>query len=334
MKFAIFLLMLPLAATAATPVTVKPFSDLAITAEQRAPATVEALNAPELAAEISARLEELPVLVGTKVTLGGLVARLDCRLYRSQANAARAQLEELDARRRFAASQLKRARNLKANRSVSEETLDQRRSELNSLTALSAVQEQAIVQADIQVNRCEVRAPFPAVVTARLADVGSLAIPGTPLVKLTQLDTLEISAHLRQSEVVDLERTMAVWFAYQGVRYPVRLRTTVAVVDEHKRTREARLTFVAATAPVGASGRLIWQDTQTRLPAELLVRRDDQLGIFQVNDGKAHFTPLSGAREGEPAPAALTPNTLVVIEGRQRIVDEDDVEIVARSNDE
>ena len=319
-------------ASAATPVTVASFSELTIETEQRAPATVVSQNAPELAAEISARIEELPLLVGDTVNPGDLVARLDCRLYMARGNAARAQLRELRARHRYALSQLKRARDLKANRSVSEETLEQRQSDLNSLAALVDAQEQEIVQADLQVERCQVRAPFAAVVTARLADVGSLAAPGTPLVKLTQLDTLEISAHLRESEVNELQQANAIWFAYQGTRYPAELRTVVPAVDTRKRTREARLRFIAAAAPTGAGGRLIWRDVQPRVPAELLVRRDNKLGIFQINDGKAHFVPLSGAREGEPARATLAPDSLIVIDGRQRIVDSDDIEIVPPSD--
>ena len=329
MKFSIALLILPLIADAATPVTVASVADLAILAEQHAPATVVPQNAPSLAAEISARIEAMPVRVGDKVSAGDTMARLDCRLYRSRADGARAQLRELEARRRYASSQLSRARNLQENHSVSEETLDLRRSDLSSLAALVSAQEQAIVQADIHTDQCEVTAPFAAVVTARLAAVGDLAAPGTPLLKLTQLDNLEISAELRSSETEALAQANAVWFAYEGKRYPAQLRSVVPVVDARQHTLEARLTFVSTAAPAGAGGRLVWQDAHTRLPAALLVRREDRLGVFRVAAGKAHFQPLAGAREGEPARAALAPDTLIVVDGRQRIVDQDDVEIIA-----
>jgi RND family efflux transporter MFP subunit len=310
------------------PVTVRPLGGLLQVDERNVPAAVLAQNAPELAAELTARVLALPARVGDRVAAGDLLVRLDCRLFESQLAAARAGLVELEARRRFAADQLARARDLKQKRSISDEIVEQRQSELASLAAQVAVQQQAIVQDELQVEHCEVRAPFAAVVTARLANVGGLASPGTPLVRLVQLDALEVSAELREAEADELARLSAAWFEYLGARYAVTLRRLLPVVDTRTRTREARLEFSAESAPPGAAGRLVWQAARRLVPAALLVRRGDRLGVFSVNAGRAHFHPVPGAVEGQPAAVDLPPDTAIVIDGRQGLSDGAAVEAV------
>jgi len=46
------------------------------------------------------------------------------------------------------------------------------------------------------------------------------------------------------------------------------------------------------------------------------VRRDGRLGVFVVNDGRAHFTPLADAQEGRPVGVSLPASTHVVVNGQ------------------
>ncbi len=320
-----WLALLTSAAAAAVPITTQPLGDLLSALVQDAPATVVPANAPDLAAEITARIERVRVRVGDRVAPGDVLVELDCRPYASRLAAARATLQELETRAAFAADQLARARDLKSTRSISEEIVDQRRSERDSLLAQQQAQRQAIVQAELDVERCVIRAPFVAVVTGRQADVGGLAVPGAVLLRLVALEDPEISAALRESEVDGLARAAEIALRYDGRSYPARVRSILPVVQERQLTREVRLAFAAATAPIGAAGRLVWHDGRNRLPAEYLVRRDQQLGIFVVEDGSARFVALPEAVEGRPVVVDLPPQTALVIDGRQRLVDGDAV---------
>ena len=315
----------PMLATAAVPVTTTPLGDLVSRPEYSAPASVIAQNTPALASEINARIEAMPVRVGDVVESGTVVARLDCRLFRSRLAAARAGRDQLVAQRDFAAGQLARALGLQAKRGISEELVEQRKSELEGLEAQLAAQHETVRQAALEVDRCDVHTPFTAVVTARLASVGSLASPGTQLLQIVQLDDLEVSAALREDEAADLARADSPVLIWQDKAYPLRLRALLPVVEERSRTREARLLFTADTAPAGAAGRLQWRGTHPLLPPEYVVRRGGQLGIFHVNDGVAHFHPLPGNLEGQPARVDLPADTRIVVEGRHRLADGDAV---------
>jgi RND family efflux transporter MFP subunit len=310
------------------PVRAQPLGELLAKPDYSAPATVRPLNAPSLAAEISARIEAIPVHVGDQVKAGDLLVGLDCRLHRSRLQAARAVLQRIEAQRQFASAQLQRAEDLKAKRSISEELLDQRRMELLSARADRANQQELIHQAEIDVQRCTLQAPFDAVVTERLAQLGGLASPGTPLLNLIQLDDLEVSAELRGSEATSLQQAPAPYFAHAARQYALAIRRILPVIDERTRTQEVRLRFIDDTAPAGAAGRLVWQGMANQLAADYLVRRDGQLGIFLVEDDRARFHALPEAREGQPVRLQLAPEAWLITEGRQRLQDGDSINIL------
>jgi RND family efflux transporter MFP subunit len=314
------------------PIRVQPLHELLRQPEFSAPASVKPLNAPSLAAEISARVEAIPVRVGEQIRMDDPLVLLDCRHHQSRLEAAKAGLQRINAQLNFADAQLKRAKDLKAKRSISDEILDQRRSELLGARADRLNQQELISQADIDVDRCIINAPFDAVVTERLAQVGGLASPGTPLLKLMQLDDLEVSAELRGSEASSLRQAQSIDFDYAGSRYALDLRRILPVIDERTRTQQARLSFRQDAAPAGAAGRLVWQGTADELPADYLVRRDGSLGIFLVADGQAQFHRLENAREGQPVRLQLSVDTRLVTDGRQRLQDGDQVNIIIEAD--
>jgi RND family efflux transporter MFP subunit len=320
------------AADPATPVTIRALGELLETTEYSAPASVEARNQASLSAEISARIQAIPVLIGDRVEPGDRIVQLDCRQYESQLNSAQAVLAELQSRRRLAANQLQRSLDLEKQRNVSEEVVDQRRTDLASLGAQIRAQQAAIEQAELQVERCTIRAPFRATVLRRPAAVGEWATPGTPLVELVELDQREVSASLREAQFQALQDAATVHFEYMGRYYELTQRAVLPTVDPRTRTREIRLRFGGEPAPVGSGGRLTWRAERSLLPAEYLVRRDNRLGVFIFNDEHARFVPLPQALEGQPTRVDLPADTRLIVDGRQRLEDGDRVTPVDESN--
>jgi len=287
--------------------------------EYSAPASVVALDRPKLATEVDGRIIEVLVDVGDRVSSGDLLARLDCRRYLAQQASATAALERAQAQRRFAAQQLARARDLKRNKNISEELLDQRRRDLDLAEADLDSQRQALTLSGIDVGDCELRAPLDAVVSERQASVGDYATRGKVIVALVATAGLEVSVALRDDQVSGLQNSTKPQFVSNGARYPLRLRSIVPVADTLSRTRVARLVFTGQAADAGTAGRVVWRNRRGLLPAEHLVRRDDQLGVFILRDGRAAFVPIADAQEGRPSAIDLEPQTLLITEGRQRL---------------
>lgn len=326
-RLILLLALLPLAIQAEEAVSIKAkrAADLLFFPDRSAPAEVVPLNDASLSAEINARIDQIAVRVGDQVKAGDLLARLDCRDYRSSLEAQKATRKALESRIALARAQLKRARNLKKARNISDEEVDRRETELQAQRAELAAQKERETQARNNVARCDIKAPFNAVVSERLASVGALASPGTPLLHLVQIDDSEVSARVRPEEAAEGAAAESVRFSYLGRDYPLKLLRLLPVVEPRTRTLEVRFGFSEQAAPPGASGRIHWRSAAAHLPADLPIRRDGGLGIFLLNDGQAHFHPLPKAREGRPAAVDLPADARVITEGRQGLQDGDPV---------
>lgn len=294
-----------------------------------APATVVARQAPRITSEISAAVASLPLVVGDQVEPGDMLARLDCGRYEAQRAAARAAVDRAKAQREFAQRQLNRARDLRKKNSISEELLDQRRTELAAAdTELLSTQASARLT-EIDVDSCSIRSPLKAVITARHANVGDYLVPGSAVVDLTELTGQEVSVALRADQVTSFRKAASWTFTTDQRQIPLQLRTIVPVIDSTTRTREARLAFVAESASPGSPGRISWSSEEVRVPADYLLRRNGKLGILIVDNTTARFVHLPDAEEGRPAATTLPPDTRLITAGRQRLSDGDAIELVA-----
>ena len=155
---------------ASTPVSIKSLDELWFTQEQSAPASVITLNAPVISAELNARVVEIHAETGDKVSAGDLLVKLDCRRAEADLSAAEAVLRQLEAQYDFAHQQVRRADDLLKKRSISDQEVDQRKSEESRLSAQLDAQKATIRQASIQVENCSVTAPFDAIVVTAAPD--------------------------------------------------------------------------------------------------------------------------------------------------------------------
>jgi RND family efflux transporter MFP subunit len=311
-------LLLTLNAQAETPVSAEPVSALVFYPEFSAPAEVISKQDAFLSAQISAQIEKIHAQVGDQVAAGDTLVELDCAIYQAQLNTQRAALGEIDVQLSLASDQYTRAKRLNEAGNLGEEGLQQRATELEALQARRVVQEQQVKVAQISVDRCVVTAPFAGVVTERAAQLGALAAPGSPLMRLVQLADAELSARVPPTQ--SFSENQLLKFDYLNRDYPAQLRVVLPVVDSRQRTQELRLTFPEQLPPPGAAGRLLWQASQPHLPAELLVRRQQgeawKLGVMVVVDGTAVFYPAENAIEGQPFATDLPKDSMIITDGR------------------
>lgn len=306
----------------AVPVTLSPLAAQQQTLRYSAPAEVVTLNRSQIAAETQGRISHLYTKVGERVDAGAVLAELDCATQNLRARSAASAYQRAQAQRDFAQAQWQRAQNLKKKRSISDELLEQREAERIGTRADLQMRAQELALTKLEQQRCQITAPFAALISQRLSSVGSYVNPGSPVLELVQLDQREVSAELRAEQADSLRTASHIHFTFAKQSYALSLRALPALFDAQSRTREARLVFSpeeTGQAPIGAAGRLHWQTQQQRLPASLLVRRDGQLGVFVSQQQRAVFVPLPQAQEGQAAEIDLPADTLLVIEGRQRL---------------
>jgi RND family efflux transporter MFP subunit len=302
-------------------VVTRPLAEVAIYLERDASAQTVALNESRIAAEIAGRIEAIPVMVGSRIARGAVVARIDCRDHELSVSRSAAALEATRSRLALAEQQLARAQDLQTRTFLSAEALAGRETEARVLRAEAEQARAMLASAERVVEKCVVRAPFDAIVRERLADVGELAAPGTALAVLLDAVRLEVAAQVQVRDAESLAAARAIRFEGDGGERSLKLLRISPAIDPQARTVEARLAFAKAPAPPGAAGRIVWRDARPHVPAALVVRRGGRLGVFVEEHGKTRFVPLPQAQEGRPAAVDLPLSTLVVTSGHLALQD-------------
>ncbi len=296
-------------------IKIQTLSEVALYPERSAPASVVSLNEATISAQISTTVTDIPVRVGDVVDKGAVLARLDCTDYQLSSKVARARIDELTARIKLAQRRVERAANLLQKQSVSEQTLEEREADLAVLQANNQAAQADKGVAELNESRCIVRSPFQALVQERVSAQGDYASVGHPLVKILDLDAIEVSAQVFAQDARYISFTDKLQFEHAGRRYPLSLRTVLQAINPQTRNQEVRLSFAADTALPGAAGKLYWRDVRPHVPAHLLVKRDGQLGLFIVSEGQARFVAMPAAQAGRASPVSLPVLTPLVVEG-------------------
>lgn len=294
-------------------VTARALDDVLSQPQYSAPATVESLNETQLSALLNAQIIAVNVRPGDSITQGQTLVELDC-------SDARLALENAEAQQELAQKEFNRLSKLRQSSVATEQQFNTAQTNLRQARVASR-------QAQLQISRCEVNAPFDGVVTARQASLGALAAPGTPLLTLVDLSRLEVSAQISTSDLDSLKDADALVFDDGRQQVPVTLRSLSPVINPTSRNSEARMTFTGETAPAGASGRLRWQGATGVIPADLLLERGGKLGVFVAEGNTARFVALPSARAGQAARTELPAETQLIIDGRFGLNDGDRIEV-------
>jgi RND family efflux transporter MFP subunit len=315
-------------AAAPVEVGVQPLREVALPVSGTAPASVIAPNDSHIAAEVTAKVLRVHAEVGGTVSAGQLLLELDPADYRLALAQADAQVAAARARVALAEQRLRRAQSLKQRQFVADDEVLELETGVQAAHAdLDVARAQRAIAAR-NVDKCRIVAPFAGVVLERQAQVGALALPGAILLRLVDLAPVEIEAQIQAAQAEALPQATDLVFESQGHRYPARLLRLSPVVEAAARTRVARLTFIDRVAPAGSSGTLRWTTADVLLPPELMVKRDQELGAFVVEDGRARFVPAPAAQEGRPFPVDLPPETWIVVRGHQALRDGQPVTVI------
>jgi len=302
-------------------------ADVAIYPERSAPATVISLNESTISARIASQVDELPVRVGDIVEQGSILAKLDCSDYKIASRESRSRIEALKAQIELAKRRLERTKKLTLKQSISEEILDERESDLAVLNADIRGARADLEMANVNESRCVVSSPFRALIIERNSAVGQFTNVGSALVKIMDIDQLELSAQAFSQDTAQISKSDNLVFEHAGYRYPVKLRTIIPTINTETRNSEVRLLFSNGSALPGAAGKLLWRDTRAHIPGEFLVRRNGELGVFSIKDNVAHFISIPSAQAGRASPTTLPIDTPLVIEGHFSLKEADDVSV-------
>lgn len=316
-----------LAADESKLVNARALSELQIPIVYSAAAEAVSLQSTTISSEIEARVLDILAQAADEVREESVLVHLDCRDYQLRLKQEQAETDAARAQLTLARQRLNRSAALIDRKHVSQDVLDQQKTELDAAQANLESRQVRVEQAQTDMSRCTIRSPFRAAVTRLYVGIGEFVRSGTPLLDIEDLDHIEVTARVLPVEVASLLAAPGISLEFSGDRFELELDRVSPIVDKTTRTHEVRLRFRSRAAPIGASGRITWTEQNPGLPADLLVEREGKLGVFVIEGPTARFLHLEGAVEGRPVAIDVAPDTLIVTSGRHNLRPGDSVEL-------
>jgi RND family efflux transporter MFP subunit len=152
--------------------------------EQTFTGTIRAGNTTGVGFELAGKLNELQADSGIKVMQGQILAILDTRLLEAERQELQASLAQTQADVDLATSTLKRNQELKKSGYVSEQLLDENRSQLNSLAAAKNRLLASQHANQLKLDKSILVAPFDGTISQRLHNLGEVIAAGSPIFTL------------------------------------------------------------------------------------------------------------------------------------------------------
>ncbi len=285
----------------------------------RAVGTVEARTASTLSSKLMGTVTSVNVRVGDFVKKGDILVTIDDEQVAAGLRQAEAALDEarrgLDAARSayeaakagasLASTTYKRYQQLMKEDSVSKQEFDevaaryrQAASSLKQAEAMVKAARFRVQQAEAGLTAAQarnrdvtVRAPYDGIVAAKMIEVGDLASPGTPFVKLEKIGDFEVRVSIPEehSRYVQTGQELTVHIPSLGLSgLTGKVRTISPAADQATRTFTAKVTlppekhiksglFARVDIPVGEAGLLT-------LPRSALIRYGQLTGFYLVDD--------------------------------------------------
>ena len=241
------------------------------------------------------------VKVGDKIARGRLlvsIASQDIAAKRAQADAGvtQAQAAVENARKDY-----ERYKALYNQQSASQKELDNVTLQYHSAQAQLTAAKELRKESDANMAYANLTAPFTGTITQKMADVGSMANPGMPILMLEQTGSYQVSAYATESQIALLHIGMPLTVTISSAN-----KVLTAAISEISQSAEntggqylikANIplnqtgglysgTFVNISIPVNKSADA--DDDQIWVPLSAIVHQDELDGIYTVsNQGKA-----------------------------------------------
>ena len=226
------------------PVTVERFElETSYSTSTRFLGVVEAASDSNVGFEVAGVLSALDAKEGDFVTTGQPLGRLDIRQQSAALALAKAQEKEVAAQLELAKLNLQRVNSLLAQSLVSQREADDARLTVEATQARLETTQASVRNAEIVIEKSELRAPFDAVVSKRITEPGSIVGPNVPIVRLVSVGEREAHVGISPKFANMAEIGERYTLFIEGQAIPARLRSVGADVDPQTLTVLAVLTL-------------------------------------------------------------------------------------------
>jgi len=269
-----------------TPVTVVAAKIVKMAPTIAMPGTVVARNDSHIGAQVEGNVTWV-ANVGDVVKQNDILAKLDNNLLTMQDQSDAANVAHLKAVVRFDDLQAMRMMKLARSNAVATSTRDEAVSTRDSDKAQLNQAVAELAKTKYQLDHCDIRAPFPGRVAARFINAGEYATVGKDIVRLVDIDDIEISTPAPIATSHYLNAGTPVTMDVEGKIVVAKVRAVVPVGDINSRTVEVRLVIAASDGIVGDAAKVFIPAAAPRdvlaVPRDAVLLREDNTYVFRIN---------------------------------------------------
>jgi RND family efflux transporter MFP subunit len=285
----------------------------------------DALHQNNVASDGSGKLVKLLVEEGDFVKIGQTIAKLDDEMVQLQIQNVQLNIEQLtNDNARFSV--------LKKENAIS--NVEAEKVELGLKSA-----EVQLKQLQKQLRSTSIVAPFSGVVSKKMVDLGSMVMPGTPIVELTDISSLKLSVSVPERDILKFQKGQKVVAnadVYSDVDFNGVI-SNIAVQADASHNFKVQSTIKNSNANrlmAGMYGSVSLSNSKSTtalsVPRKALVGSSKSPKVYVVRNGKAKLTSFNaGTSDGEyiEVVSGLSIGDKIVIKGQVNLQDNSNVKI-------
>lgn len=306
--------------------------------------TVRARTTSDIAAKLMGYVREVKVQTGDHVQAGQLLVTLDTRDLDVNTRRAEAALEEVrssvpevdsaiagaKSNLDLAQSTFNRMQDLFNKKSISNQEFDEAAARLKSAQSAHDMAKAKRAQLDAQTARVQqdvratevtrtyaaITAPFAGLITAKSAEPGTLAVPGTPLLTIERDGSYRLEASVEESRLPTIRVGQSVSVTLDGIDRTISARVSEIVpgVDAASRSATVKLDLpVIASLRTGMFGRAIFRQGSRAtlvIPAAAIAERGQLQSVFVADNGTAHTRLITTGQRNQDQVEVLSGITI------------------------
>lgn len=247
-----------------------------------------------LAFRVTGQMLERRIEVGTVVSAGQVLARLDTKDLRLSEASARARLAQAESQAQFAEAEFKRFAGLRAKNFISQAEFERHQSQLMQAREESAAARAAAEQSTNQTKYGALVAPHAGVITAVEAESGQIVTSGQTIARLARLEETEVAfsvpEHLLDTVKSATRFEINSW-SKPHTTYVASLRELSPIADPASRTYPARLSVKNRDADLayGMSAQVrvsTWHPDVVSVPLTAITRDQQHTTSVWVAEGE------------------------------------------------
>jgi RND family efflux transporter MFP subunit len=299
-------LLMGAAAQAAEQPAVTPVQYREVAQTYSADGLVEATRQSTVSAQIGGRIKEVLFDVGDRVAKGQVILRIDEREAAQALAGSQAQVLQAQANMQNAKANYERAKQLFAQKFISQAGLDKAQADYKVALAQAAASEAGAGQASLAHGYTSVIAPYGGVVAARLVEVGEMVMPGKPLMTGFDPSEMRVVVGVPQYKLADIGARPEVSVEVPSLNRWIKAAsaTVQPIADARTHTTQVRV-YLPANEPNVYPGMfvrahfVVGKAKKLTIPSSAVLRRSEVVAVYVVDDKGG--MKLRQVRLGEPS---------------------------------